>query len=278
MPGVLDGEVAPVMGAGSGIGRGVGRHRGRDARRRRLDCTVTVAVVSMREVAMPRAFAIVVSALLLSTLLAPGTAGADGAWLDAPPAAWNQPGMAIPQAPVVPPVNPACFDALVVPDSPAKQALVAAGWFLFNPQVVGPGVEILSGQSSADGMCRPTGYQSFVFVDGTFAGTLSPMLMDARSDGALVSTTLQPGDAIEGRYVRYTSSDPLCCPSANSTATFKIDRSGAAPVVVLQGVRTEATGAPTPPPSPSPAPSPAPATATPARPPVQAPAQVPRSR
>ena len=41
-----------------------------------------------------------------------------------------------------------------------------------------------AGMPLLDGMCRPNLYQDFVFVDGKFARTLSPSLMNARSDGA----------------------------------------------------------------------------------------------
>src|SRR6185436_8139778 len=76
-----------------------------------------------------------------------------------------------------------------------------------------------------------------------FAGTLSPNLMDSRTDGALVEVTVPSSDTIQGAYVRYTQQDPLCCPSAKSTATFKVDRSGTLPVVVLQSVSIESTDA-----------------------------------
>jgi len=32
-------------------------------------------------------------------------------------------------------------------------------------------------------MCRPLRFHAFVFVDGAFAGTLTPSVMNARSDG-----------------------------------------------------------------------------------------------
>ena len=73
-----------------------------------------------------------------------------------------------------------------------RQALVDAGWSLFNAEnATGAPFEILSGQANADGMCRPTDYQLFVFESGVFAGTLSPDLMDSRTDGALVETQIQ---------------------------------------------------------------------------------------
>jgi hypothetical protein len=208
----------------------------------------------------------VMSALLMVVALAPQPAAADGSWLDGTPTQWNTPGMAIPQAP---PREPAaqqrCFDALVVPDTAAKRALVAAGWFLFNsPASSGAGVEIVHAQSSADGMCRPAGYQTFVFVDGVFAGTLSPVLMDSRVDGALNRASLAQGDQIQAEYVRYTRQDPLCCPYAHTTATFEIAKFDGAPAVRLLRAGTVPNTAPT--------------TVPPSRAPVQAPVQVPRGR
>jgi hypothetical protein len=225
---------------------------------------------------MIKLLTIVASALLVGgLLLAPEPAAADGAWLDGGTApTWNSPGMAIPKAPPREPLlNPMCFDALVVPDTQAKQALVAAGWFLFGTAIDVPGVEIVSGQSNADGMCRPTQYQTFVFVDGVFAGTLSPVLMDSRVDGALTQALVDPSGQIEAQYVRYRNEDPLCCPYARTTAVFEIAREAGGPVVRLLRASTVPNSAPTavpPPPATRPSATPVPA-------PVQAPAQVPRS-
>jgi hypothetical protein len=204
----------------------------------------------------------VVSALFLATVLLPGLAGAAGAWLDGPGANWNQPGMPIPQAP---PRNsasqPQCFNAALKPDSPTRQALVDAGWSIFNATgATGAPFEILSAQANADGMCRPTDYQAFVFMSGVFAGTLSPELMNSRTDGALTQIFVPSSDTIQGAYIRYTPQDPVCCPSAQSITTFKVDQSGASPVVVLQNVSTAPTGtASTPTPAPTTTATPTPA-------------------
>ena len=198
---------------------------------------------------MSRALVVVVSTLLLAAVLVPQPAGADGAWLDGPVTNWNQPGMAIPPAP---PRNsasqPQCFDSALQPDSPTRQALVDAGWVIFKATgATGSPMEILSGQANADGMCRPTDYQVFVFVSGVFAGTLSPLLMSSRTDGALVEMTVPAGDTIQATYLRYTPQDALCCPSARSTGTFKLNLSGTLPVIELQSVSTESasTASPT---------------------------------
>ena len=224
---------------------------------------------------MTRILTILVSVLLVTLVAKPQLASADGSWLDGPPTDWNTAGMAIPQAPPRPAgTDPRCFDALVVPDTAGKQAVLAAGWFLLtSPQstTTSGNAEIVFGQSSADGMCRPAGYQAFVFVDGVFAGTLSPSLMISRDDGALTQASVVSGDQIRAEYVRYTRQDPLCCPSAKSTAAFEIVRTGGAPVVHFVGASTLPAGSP---PTVAPVPSPSP---SPVRPPVQAPVQLPRN-
>lgn len=225
---------------------------------------------------MRQVLTIVASAMLVIVLLAaPEPAAADGSWLDSTPhPSWNTPGMSIPQAPPRPPSpNPLCFDALVVPDTQAKQALVAAGWFLFGRAIDVPGVEIVSGQSSADGMCRPTQFQTFVFVDGVFAGTLSPVLMDSREDGVLTQTLVGASGQIEAHYQRYRSEDPRCCPYARTTASFEIAKVEGAPVVRMVSAGTVPNSAPTAVPS---SPTSRPST-MPVPVPVQAPVQVPRS-
>jgi hypothetical protein len=219
--------------------------------------------------------ALATSVLFAAAFLMPGTVAADGAWLDGPVANWNTPGMAIPMAPPRDPaIDPRCFDTVVVPSTPAMQALVDAGWFLYGSRTTGLPIEIESAQSGADGMCRPTGYQVFLFVDGKLAGTFSPALMNSRDDGSLVETAMLPDDVFQAGYNRYTERDALCCPSGHSTATFKLDRSGSAPVLLLQSVKTEPNSV-APAPGPSPSPSVVPTVPTPRASPVTAPAQAP---
>jgi heat shock protein HslJ len=71
-------------------------------------------------------------------------------------------------------------------------------------------------------MCRPNQYQDFVFVRGVFAGTLSPQLMDSRTDGALSQVSLQSATRLTVVYARYASADPLCCPSRTTSVIFDI--------------------------------------------------------
>ncbi len=81
-------------------------------------------------------------------------------------------------------------------------------------------------------------YQAFVFVDGRYAGTLSPELMHSRSDGSLIWDVKFTGDrtfAVE--FARYSETDPLCCPSRISTVTYQL-RDGRNPRVVATNVTT----------------------------------------
>jgi hypothetical protein len=80
-------------------------------------------------------------------------------------------------------------------------------------------------------MCRPVSYNAFVFVGNKFAGTLSPAPMMSRTDGASGPVQVEP-PAINVEFSRYTSADPLCCPSSRMTVRYRIDRTAAGPVVV----------------------------------------------
>src|SRR5689334_13774205 len=119
--------------------------------------------------------------LALIAALFPGRAAADGSWLDQPLATWNSPGMDLAQAPGMDPsTNPRCLDGGRPAETDADQALVANGWTLFSSYLGGWSTVVVRALSGYDGMCRPLGYNEFVFVDGQFAGTLSPDLMDSR--------------------------------------------------------------------------------------------------
>ena len=91
--------------------------------------------------------------------------------------------------------------------------------------------------AGSDGMCRPTQYNVFVFVDGRFAGTLSPVLMDSRFDGSSGAVRL-PLPNVTAEFARYTPNDPMCCPSSRVTVRYRIDRTPSGAVVVPVDVRT----------------------------------------
>lgn len=153
-------------------------------------------------------------------------------WLDQATGNWNSPGMAIPHAPAFEDVsNIDCGKQERPPETPQDQALVDAGWHLFLAYQQGWGVTLVSGLSGYDGMCRPIGYQDFVFVDGEFAGTLSPEPMASRTDGASDGANLWSADTISAQYRRYAPDDALCCPSGHTYVEFTITRGDDGPVV-----------------------------------------------
>jgi len=101
---------------------------------------------------------------------------------------------------------------------------------------------VLLAEASMDGMCRPWDYQAFVFVKRRFAGTLSPTLMDSRTDGALSEVRLLSPTSIQVVFLRYVDADPLCCPSRLTTVRYRVEGRGKGPVVVPVSAKSKSTG------------------------------------
>ncbi len=185
---------------------------------------------------------LIVAVLLLGTSPA---AAQTGAWLDAALASWNQMGAAVPTAPPpkgTAPRDPRCASSVREPETAAERDVVTAGWSLYSPARVKGRTTVLLADAAVDGMCRPWDYQAFVFVQGDFAGTLSPTPMDSRTDGALSEVRLLSTTSIEVTFLRYTAADPLCCPSRLTTVRYRIERRGQLPVVVPVSVRSRPSG------------------------------------
>jgi hypothetical protein len=182
-----------------------------------------------------------IGAVFLGGQLAAQTAAP--AWLDRPLANWNRAGAAVPKAELEHPREETLKQCKLelLASTPAERALADAGWipFLnFDQRLTQGDLEIVDGMSGADGMCRPLGYNVFVFVGGRFAGTLSPVRMNSRADGASGAVRVVSADAISAEFARYTEKDALCCPSSRMTVRYRIDRSGAQPIVAPTDVRT----------------------------------------
>lgn len=168
--------------------------------------------------------------MLASVVLATSIlAAAPAVWLDAKePANWNVAGAPLPAAPV--PADPdlaaagRCAAMVRPPSTPEDRATVDKGWSLFGPYERYGETSVIMATSSADGMCRPTGFQGLVFVNGAFAGTLSPRLMEARSDASMggLGIALYDATAFEVTFERYAPSDPLCCPHASTSVSYRI--------------------------------------------------------
>ena len=188
------------------------------------------------------------SLLLIVALLVADIAQAQsGAWLDQALSAWNQPGAPMPKAPAPkgdPPTDPRCADGVRQATTPAERMVTSAGWSRYAKPTARGTATVMLGEASIDGMCRPWDYQAFVFVKGAFAGTLSPSLMDSRTDGALREIRFLSPTAIEAVFLRYVDADPLCCPSRLTTVRYRIERRGQEPVVVPISARSKSTGGP----------------------------------
>jgi hypothetical protein len=172
---------------------------------------------------MTTLFALIASAI---TLLA---AALPASWLDAKtPTNWNVAGKALP-------ARPGARDAELAPGgrcaasarpatSPEDRALRARGWSLVGPYQRFGSTVVMFATASADGMCRPNGFQAFVFVNGVFAGTLAPVAMNARTDGSIASLNVSIFSATEisADFARYNDQDPLCCPHATTNVLYQI--------------------------------------------------------
>ena len=192
-----------------------------------------------------RVVAALLSAAALVLATAAGAAAQSASWLDDPKSAsWNAPGMAIPAPPSIGQTNPRCGATARWAETPQDQSLVDAGWSLFNAYQAGWGMVVVSGAGGYDGMCRPIGYQSFAFVDGQLAGTISPEPMNSRETGAgRVIAVRQNG--LTARYVRYASTDPLCCPSLGAVLVdFGVESTPSGPVLNVVSSYTEPPATP----------------------------------
>jgi len=169
---------------------------------------------------------------------------ASGEWLDRPLADWNHAGASVPNAPEPkgdPPTDPRCAGPLRQPERPPERAVAEAGWSLFGKARFSGATVVLLAEASVDGMCRPWDYQAFVFVSGRYAGTLSPKLMDSRTDGALSEVRVVSPSDVEAVFLRYVEADPLCCPSRLTTVRYRIEHRPKGPAVVPRSVHTQAT-------------------------------------
>lgn len=162
--------------------------------------------------------------IILAVLVFAGGAMAQTSWLDRPlNTNWNNGNGVVPQAPrTLVAIETKCRDQIRNPESLSDRAITRAGWSLFGASQTYGAATVVSAMASVDGMCRPTQYNTFVFVNNRFAGTLSPTPMDSRTDGSLKDAALNSPTAITAVFNRYTSNDALCCPSQASTVTYSM--------------------------------------------------------
>ena len=85
--------------------------------------------------------------------------------------------------------------------------------------------------------CVAERFNLFVFVDGTFAGTVSPAVMTASRDRAAGAVRITGPDTITVEFARYVPGDPECCPSSRERVSYRIDKTGAGPTLVVTDTR-----------------------------------------
>jgi hypothetical protein len=186
--------------------------------------------------------------VLLALLAAALPAAAQTSWLDRPLENWNRPAAALPQLP-----KPAaaqgdsasrCRGQVRKPAGAAEKALARRGWLLYGPVYSYDATTIVTALSGFDGMCRPLGFNAFVHWSGRYAGTLSPLTMDSRQDGALTTIHLGGPDHFSAEFARYRPDDPLCCPSRVDHVSYTLRRDDIPTLSAAQVTRTTACTAP----------------------------------
>jgi len=149
-------------------------------------------------------------------------------WLDRPIQNWNRVNDEFPKLPRpvgnTTEIAKECLGQVRQPTIPAERALTRQGWNLYGSVQTYGLTQVITATSNFDGMCRPIQSQAFVYWEGRYAGTLSPILMDSRGDGAIARIYLASETNISVEFNRYRDSDPLCCPSGISTVAFNLRR------------------------------------------------------
>jgi hypothetical protein len=156
-----------------------------------------------------------------------------GTWLD-DTTNWNQAGQELPAVPVIAGGGNLsdCLASARQAALPEDVLVEAAGWTLTGAAQLYGSTTVITAMANADGMCRPLSYQTFVFTEGAFAGTLSPIPMDSRTDGSLVNVSLYRDGYMSAFFNRYTPEDPLCCASGESVLFYEVEMQDGSPVVI----------------------------------------------
>ncbi|MPZ20602.1 MAG: hypothetical protein GEV06_22225 [Luteitalea sp.] len=170
-----------------------------------------------------------------------GAAGTN--WLDQPLTNWNDadrlPAAAPPRGEDGDALRARC--GITRGESPAHRTLEEEGWTPYSHldrELTRGDVELLAGMTAADEACQPTHFQMFVFVQGRFAGTLSPQPMTTGRDGSAGAVRIIEADIIRGEFARFQDSDAPCCPTSRMTVQYRIDRTGKHALVIPVDVRT----------------------------------------
>ena len=185
---------------------------------------------------------ICIALAFLSTETLSAQAGAS--WLDRPMTSWNPPASVVPAAQAGTESQGALqrrCGSNALSSSTTAEMLRTAGWvpFLhFDSAIARDGVEVIGGMTTAGPGCEPTIFNLFVFVDGRFAGTISPAVMTQSRDGVAGAVRLTAPDSLTAEFARYTPNDTECCPSSRVRVTYRIEHTGSQAALVPLDTRT----------------------------------------
>lgn len=155
-----------------------------------------------------------------------GAVSAQTSWLDRPLRNWNTTST-VPRAPQMTidrEMQQRCTTSTRRPETGAERSLTQRGWLLFGASQTYGAITVLNALADFDGMCRPNQYNAFVFSGARFIGTLSPDHMNSRMDASLQRATLWNDETVTAEFSRYTSNDPLCCPSQTSSVVYDLPK------------------------------------------------------
>jgi hypothetical protein len=185
-----------------------------------------------------------IASMFMAVVALVATAGAQNAasWLDRPLTAWNKPAAPVPSPPQKPTQPPALIKRCRMTSaaqSTGGSILASAGWIPYLHQdraLARDGIEVIGGLTDAGTACEPVGFNLFVFVNGRFAGTLSPVSMTAGRDSVAGAVRLVNADSLTTEFARFAPGDLECCPSTRVRVTYRIER-GEQPIVVATGAQ-----------------------------------------
>lgn len=153
-----------------------------------------------------------------------GNVFAQSDWLDMKPLpSWNSRSRAILQtAKISNDELKRCSVVVRQPTLPQDFLLTKMNWTLVGAAQIHGKTTVIGVAEAFDGMCRPLKFQTLVFVGNRVAGTLSPGLMNSRTDGSLTTVKMISEKSLTAEYVRYRATDALCCPYKTEAVMFVI--------------------------------------------------------
>ena len=119
-------------------------------------------------------------------------------------------------------------------------ALRRARWLPYlhlDQAIARDGLEVVGGMTAATPGCEPERFNLFVFVNGSFAGTVSPAAMTPSRDRAAGAVRVTGADTISVEFASYLPGDPECCPSSRERVSYRLDKTSAGPTLVATGTR-----------------------------------------